>query len=139
MIVCNYDKAVFTCWARPCPALRGLFVENFVTPELPVYRPFNPLTRNSAIGRKAARYAPVASKPRSMHQHQAFFPSIWFPAGHSTIYLDAQVDHNGGGTPINSDPPVLYIDSLECARLLQPRTRLAPLSPDLALIKIKSK
>ena len=67
-------------------------MEDFVIPELPVYRPFYPLTHNSASGRKTARCVPVALKPRLMHQYHALFPSIRFPAGHNTIYLDAQVD-----------------------------------------------
>ena len=81
-------------------------MEDFLIPELPVYQPFCPLARNSASSRKTARCAPVALKLRLMHQYRALFPSIRFPAGHNTIYLDAQVDRNGGGTPVNSDLPV---------------------------------
>jgi len=55
-------------------------VKDFVIPELPVFRPFCPLTRNRASGRKPARCVPVALKPRFMHQNHVLFASTRFPA-----------------------------------------------------------
>jgi len=74
-------------------------VKDFVIPELPAYRPFYPLTHNSASGQKTARSETVALKPRLMHQHHDLFASIRFRAGHSTIYLDAQAVVVGGAAP----------------------------------------
>ena len=55
-------------------------MKDFVIPELPAYRPFYPLTHNSASGQKTARSVPVALKPRLMHRHHDLFASTRFPA-----------------------------------------------------------
>ena len=69
--------------------LKGALCGGFVIPELPVYRPFCPLTRNSASDRKTARCVPVALKPRFMHQYRALFASTRFPAGREIANLGA--------------------------------------------------